>query len=99
MNNETRARMIQQTRQEIMVALLHTRRLPFRFDMLCHALLHLNLPDDEVVKTDLDYLIGKGYVRWTNQDDYMPWSRRMFELTTKGDEVANRITHDPALGL
>ncbi|MCO6436532.1 MAG: hypothetical protein J5J06_05545 [Phycisphaerae bacterium] len=99
MNDATRARMIQQTRQEIMIALLHTRGIPFRFDLLCHALLHLNLPDDEVVKRDLEYLAAKGYVRWTNEADYLPWSRRMFELTPAGDEVANRITHDPAVGL
>lgn len=99
MNDELRARMIQQTRREIMRALCLVYPVPFSFPSLRDSLVELNLPDADVIKRDLVYLMDKGYVEWTNRRDYMGWDQRLYKLTASGNEVANRILHDPALGL
>jgi len=90
--------MIKQTRREILAALNLMYHIgPFSFDGICHSLLHLELPDDECVKRDLVYLVDKGFIEWVNPGSYMPWPRRMYKLTAKGNEIANRIAIDPAL--
>ena len=70
---------------------------PFSFESICHGILHLELPDDVCVKKDLTYLVDKGYVKWTNQRTMMPWAKRVFKLTARGNEIANKISEDPAL--
>ena len=95
---EARAAMIKQTRREILKVLNTMYQIgPFAFDSVCGALTHLVLPDDECVKRDLTYLIEKGYVRWTNERAMMPWGKRVYKLTARGNEIAESIETDPAL--
>ena len=52
---------------------------------------------------DLSYLEDKGYAlrkhrlsgRPTTSET--PWSEALWQLTARGNEVANQLTHDPAL--
>lgn len=100
MNEEqAKAAMIKQTRREILRALNLMYYIgPLSFEALCGALRHLQLPDDQCVKRDLVYLVDKDYVDWANSDNaYMPWRQRLYKLTARGNEIANRIDTDPAL--
>ena len=102
MNNEdAKATMIKQTRREILRALNIMYHIgPLSFPALCEALLHLELPDEQCVQRDLTYLRDKGYVCWVGapkRGAYMPWARRLYKLTVKGNEIAERIAEDPAL--
>jgi hypothetical protein len=97
-DGQARAAMIKQCRRQVLSALnvmLHIG--PLSFEGLCGALLDLQLPDNECVKRDLVYLIEKGYVKWTNEAQFMPWKDRMFALTAAGSEQADKIASDPAL--
>ncbi len=96
-SGQARAAQIKQARRDLMTALLMVYPTPFGFVSIVHSLLHLDLPDTECIKRDLAYLIDKGYVEWTNKKDHMPWDRRYYRLTSKGNEIANRIEIDPAL--
>lgn len=49
------------------------------------------------LQTDLNYLIGKGYVQWTNQRRNAPWRGRLFSLTPRGLEIAQGLNTDPML--
>ena len=90
--------MIKRSRQEIMVVLNAMYHIgPLDFAGIAQALVHLELPDDECVQRDLLYLAEKGYVMWANEKAYMPWSKREFKLTARGNEIAEKIDKDPAL--
>ncbi len=89
---------IKQARREVLRVLNAMYGIgAFSFECICSSLVHLELPDDECVKKDLTYLCEKGYVRWTNEQTMLPWKQRMYSLTAKGNEIANRIEIDPAL--
>lgn len=95
---EARAARIKMARREILRVLLTMYPIgPFDFGSICGSLAHLELPDNECVKSDLLYLCDKGYVRWTNKKPQTPWSDRLYKLTANGNEIANRIQTDPAL--
>jgi len=98
-NSAGRTAMIKQTRREILSTLNNMYHIgPLGFGALCSALVHLELPDDECVKRDLIYLRDKGYVEWVNeQPAYVPWSKRMYKLTARGNEIAERVDKDLAL--
>ena len=95
---EARARMIKQTRREILTALAVMYSIEsLSFDEICRALTHLELADDQVVKNDLTYLCERGYVRWTNERKMMPWKDRFYKLTAEGKDVHDKIQVDPRL--
>lgn len=95
---QARAAMIKRARREIVDTLNVLYHIgPFPFPSICEALLHLQLPDDECVKRDLTYLCEKGYVEWANEAAYVPWDRREYKVTAKGNELAERMIKDPAL--
>ena len=95
---QARAAAIKQTRREILSNLSMMYHVaPFAFPALCNSLAHLDLPDEECVKRDLIYLVEKGYVRWTNETPMLRWSQRLYRLTARGSEIADRIGSDPAL--
>jgi len=95
---ELRAMQIKKCRNDLLAALNMMYGIqPMDFPALCNALLHLELPDDIVVKQDLLYLIDKGYVRWINERNFMPWKDRLYQLTAKGKEIVDRISRDDAL--
>ena len=98
-NSAGRTAMIKQTRREIITVLNDMYHIgPLDFEGVCQALVHLELPDDECVKRDLIYLRDKGYVEWTNeQPAYVPWSKRLYKLTARGNEIAERMDQDLAL--
>jgi|SRR3990172_5080538 len=96
--DQMKAARIKQSRRDLLEALNAMYGIgPADFPMLCTALLHLELPSDEYVKQDLIYLIDKGYVRWTNEANFQPWTKRLFALTARGKEIVDRIAKDPAL--
>jgi len=93
-----RAAMIKQARRELLRVLNQVYYAgPVSFAVICEALVHLELPDDECVKRDLTYLEEKSYVRCTSPGDYVPWKKRMFRITAKGTEIADAIEKDEAL--
>jgi len=95
---EAKAAGIKHARRELLAVLNVMYHIgPFAFSSICEALTHLELPDDECVKRDLTYLCEKGYVRWTNEQAYTPWAKRLYKLTAAGNEIASRIDKDPAL--
>jgi len=95
---EMRAKMIKQTRREILrVVGLQYAMMPMSFETLCGGLTHLELPGEQPVMNDLTYLCERGYVRWTNARQMMPWKERLYELTAKGKDFIDRIEHDAAL--
>ena len=95
---ELRAMQIKKCRRDLLSALGTMYAInPLDFHSLCMALAHLELPDDLVVKQDLMYLIEKGYVRWTNENKFMPWKERIYQLTARGKEIVDRIAKDAAL--
>jgi hypothetical protein len=95
---EARAKMIKQTRREILAALAVMYGIgTMTFASICAALTHLELPDEGVVKSDLTYLCERGFVRWTNERALMGWSLRVYKLTAKGKDIHDLIEHDPAL--
>lgn len=95
---EVRALMIKKCRRDMLDALNTMYGIgPFDFVSLCNALTHLELPDDICVKQDVMYLIDKGFVRWTNERNFMPWKDRMYQLTARGKEFVDKIAKDPAL--
>jgi hypothetical protein len=95
--NELRAARIKMARRELL-RVLNTVYFggPVDFVVICEALVHLELPDDECVKRDVTYLCEKGYVKCTSSD-YMPWKRRLYKITAKGTEIADEIEKDEAL--
>lgn len=95
---EMRAKVIKQARRDLLEALgiLYTVG-PAKFDTLCGALTHLELPDDTYMKADLTYLIDKGYVEWTNAGPLIAWRHRLYRLTAKGKEIVDRIAKDSML--
>ena len=95
---EMRAKMIKQTRREILTTLaIQYAMEPMSFETVCSALAHLELPGEQPVMSDLTYLCERGYVRWTNVRQMMPWRERMYRLTAKGKDVVDRIDVDPSL--
>ncbi|MEK6798017.1 MAG: hypothetical protein AABZ12_03550 [Planctomycetota bacterium] len=95
---EARARMIKQTRREILSALaLMYESQPMGFVQVCAALTHLELPDESYVKKDLTYLCEKGYVRWVNEGRMTPWHERFYKLTASGKDIVDRIDVDATL--
>lgn len=95
---ELRAAQIKKARRDLLDALGIMYVVgPMDFTSLCNTLTHLELPDDSCVKGDLLYLIDKGYIRWTNEKNFLPWKDRMYQLTAKGKEVVDKIAKDPAL--
>lgn len=95
---QLRAAMIKKCRRDLLHALGIMYGIgTMGFESICHALTHLELPDDTVVKQDLMYLIDKGYVRWTNEKNFLPWKDRMYQLTARGKEIVDRIAMDEAL--
>lgn len=97
---ELRAMQIKKCRNDLLSALNVMYGIGnMDFPSLCMALLHLELADDTVVKQDLMYLIDKGYVRWINEKNFLPWKDRLYQLTARGKEIVDRIAKDPALEL
>ena len=95
---ELRAKMIKQTRREILRSLAIMYHIgPFGFEAICSALTHLELSNVEVVKNDMTYLCERNYVRWINERAMMPWKERMYRLTATGKDVVDRIEIDPTL--
>ena len=95
---EMRAKMIKQTRREILTTLaLEYTWMPMSFETICSALVHLEIPGEQPVMSDLTYLCERGYVRWTNERAMMPWKARMYKLTAKGKDFCDRIVSDLAL--
>lgn len=89
---------IKQSRREIISVLNTMYHIgPLNFESLCGSLVHLELPDDECVKRDLTYLCEKGYVQWVNAGGYIPWKKRQYKLTARGNEFAENMISDPAL--
>jgi len=96
---ELRAKQIKTARRDLLETLkiFHGMDQPAPFATLRDSLEHLELPDDSYVKSDLIYLIDKGYVVWVNPGNFVPWKKRLFRLAAAGVEVVDRITVDPAL--
>lgn len=97
-SSDAKAASIKQSRREIIGVLNAMYHIgPCSFDLICGALVHLELPDDECVKRDLVYLCEKKYVKWTNEAPRTPWVNRLYKLTATGNDIANRISVDPTL--
>ncbi len=53
--------------------------------------------DRRYLRSDVRYLVDKGYVRRTNARPNQPFDEWEFELTATGKEQCDRILRDPAL--
>lgn len=101
--HEVRAKQIQQMRRCVLSILLEAYgHCPLTGDSIYELLLE-QYPDttEEDLKKDLTYLAApdKGYVEVHGPTRGVPWGQRLYSLTGKGNEVANRMERDPALGI
>ena len=77
---------------------------PAPFDIVWSGVVHLEVEDDALIVRDLTNLCDKGYVRcrlpsWAGRGDHVPWKKRLFELTAKGQDFVDKIERDPTLEL
>lgn len=92
--DDVRALLIKKSRRDLLTTLKMFYPAEVDFETL-----RLTLPtvEDQHLRTDLSYLIDKGYATWTNEQANMPWKTREFRLTASGVETADRINRDAAL--
>ena len=93
--------LIQQRRRRILSLLPDAYPRQLEGSVIAELLLKHG-PDstEDDVEKDLAYLMesDKGYVETVGATTRKPWRNRFYKLTGRGNEVANRLVSDPALG-
>lgn len=101
-DTNVRAKLIQQVRRAILNVLLTAYPHALEGESIFELLLE-QFPDlmEQDVERDLAYLreADKGYVELEGDGRRLSWEQRRYTLTGKGNELANRLDHDPALGI
>ena len=92
--DEIRAAEIKQTRRGILDTLRMVYPAGLTFATICGAFVEL---DEHYIKSDLTYLIQKGYILWTNEGPNAAWKERKYKLTAAGVEIGDKINIDLAL--
>ncbi len=93
------AAVIQQRRREVLACLLDAYPQALKGDVILKLLLDSDPTTAATeVHKDLAYLSDKGYVEVPDAATNEPWKNRFHKLTARGNEVANRIVDDQALG-
>ncbi len=100
---DMRALQIQQVRRCVLRVLLEAYSLCALEGTQILVLVLEQYPDvtEEDLRRDLTYLMedDKGYVETDGPTRGLPWRDRRYKLTGKGNEIANRLDRDPALGI
>jgi len=103
MNVNPRAQKIQQMRRCVLAILLEAYGVVALEGETVFELLLERYPDasEGDLQKDLTYLMeaDKGYVETVGQTRGVAWDKRRYGLTGKGNDVANQLEHDPALGI
>ena len=100
--NDVRATLIQQVRRCVLRILLEAYPHALEGESIFELVLE-RFPDsiEDDVSKDLAYLCeeDKGYVETEGPTRGLSWLQRRYKLTGKGNEVANRMERDEALGI
>ena len=99
---DMRARLIQQVRRCVLRILLEAYPHALEGESIFELVLeeHPELVESDLER-DLAYLAeaDKGYVETDGPTRGVCWGERKYKLTGKGNEIATRMDHDPALGI
>lgn len=85
---------IKQSRRAILDALNDIYPGSFACKSICNVFVTV---DKALIRRDLEYLLDKKYIKWTNPENNASWPGRKFKLTPSGKDIADKILIDPSL--
>lgn len=91
---QMRARVIKAARRRLIDVLKMAYPTPLGFEGLLHTMPTL---ESAHLRVDLEYLLGKGYLKEIDPRANKSWKDRSFSLSPPGVEIADAINVDPAL--